>query len=159
MSKGLVKLCSNEDELAGVMAHEIAHIALNHPMAAISAANTKAAFGALASYGISQAVKGSDLENLTGAFDGVVKEVGKAVSHGYDRGKEAEADKAAVGMLAEAGYNPRGLKAVLEKLKAGGHSHGDPKKRAEAVEAETLTVEPAPKTLAARTDRFKANVK
>src|SRR5581483_1660979 len=40
VSKGLVKLCSSEDELAGALAHEISHIVLDHPIQAISAANT-----------------------------------------------------------------------------------------------------------------------
>ncbi len=159
ISKGLVKLCQNEDELAGALAHEVAHIALDHPMKAISAANQKAALMSLASWGAEQALKGKDLGQLTQTFDSVVKEVGKAVSHGYDRGKEGEADKAAVGILVELGYDPRGLKRVLERITAGDHSHGDPKARAAAVEAEAYSMEPTPKLLAARTDRFKNNVK
>jgi predicted Zn-dependent protease len=163
VSKGLVKLCSNEDELAGALAHEVSHIALDHPIQAISAANTKAALGSLASFGLSLAAKNSgadagSLSSLTNAFDGVVKEVGKAVSHGYDRDKEAAADKAAVQLLVETGYDPRGLKRLLEKLTQTDHSHGDPKQRAAAVEAAAYEAEPVPSLLAARTERFKSNI-
>ena len=155
VSTGLVKLAASEDELAGALAHEISHIALNHPMQAITAANKKAAFMQLASGAVAAATKGQELSALTSTFDGVVKEVGQAVGHGYDRGKEAEADKNAVGMLIETGYDPRGLKRILGKLKGGDHSHGDPAKRAEAVEAACYEAEPVPEVLAARTDRFK----
>jgi len=159
VSKGLVRLCQSEDELAGALAHEISHIALDHPMSAISAANKKAALMSLAEFGLAEATKGKNLEGLTQSFDGVVKEVGKAVSHGYDRDKEAEADKNAVGMLVELGYDPRGLKRVLERLKAGDKSHGDPQARAKAVEQAAYDLEPVPELLAARTARFKEEVK
>lgn len=164
VSTGLVKLCDGEDELAGALAHEISHITLDHPIQAISASNTKAAFGALASAGFSAVAKNNGvsddaLKGLTQTFDGVVKEVSGAVSHGYDRDKEAEADKAAVQLLVETGYDPRGLKRVLLKLTKGDHSHGDPKQRAAAVETAAYEAEPVPQLLAARTERFKAAAK
>lgn len=156
VSQGLVKLCQSEDELAGALAHEISHIALDHPITAISAANKKAALMSLAEFGLAEATKGKDLQDLTQSFDSVVKEVGQAVSHGYDRGKEAEADQAAVGMLVELGYDPRGLKRVLERLKAGDKSHGDPQVRARAVGTAAYALEPVPAVLPERTARFKA---
>ena len=159
VSKGLVALCQSEDELAGVLAHEISHIALDHPMSAISAANKKAALVSLAQFGVSQATQGKDIQGLAQTFDGVVKEIGQAVSHGYDRDKEAEADKNAVGMLAELGYDPRGLKRVLERLSKGDKSHGDPQERAKAVEQAAYELEPVPGLLAARTERFQEATK
>lgn len=164
VSKGLVKMCESEDELAGVLAHEVSHIALDHPIQAISSANMKSALGSLASYGLgaaaqSSGVKGGDLANLTKSFDMVVGEVSKVVAHGYDRGKESDADKAAVQLLIETGYDPRGLKRILEKMGAGSKSHGDPKKRAADVDQIAYESEPVPSTLAARTERFKSNLK
>ncbi len=159
VSKGLLNLCQSEDELAGALAHEISHIALDHPMKAISAANQRAALMSLAEFGVATAMKDSKLSSLTGAFNQVVKEVGKVVAHGYDRGTEAEADKAAVQMLVESGYDPRGLKRVLERLKGSDASHGDPSQRAQAVEKEAYGFEPVPKLLAARTSRFSSAIK
>lgn len=154
VSTGLIKLCQTEDELAGVLAHEVAHVALDHPIKSISSANTTAALSQLASFGLQQAVKGQALGDTTKAFDNVVKNVAKGVSRGYDRDKESEADLAAARMMAETGYDPRGLKRVLERLTKGDHSHGDPAARAKAVEAEAFKMEPVPKTLAARSARF-----
>ncbi len=158
VSKGLIKLCQNEDDLAGVLAHEIAHVALDHPIKSISSANTMAALSQLAAFGLEKAVAGKQLGDTTKAFDGVVKSVAKGVSHGYDRDKESEADLAAVHMLIETGYDPRGLKRVLERLTKGDHSHGDPSNRAKAVEAEAFKSEPVPKSLAARSSRFNKNL-
>jgi predicted Zn-dependent protease len=159
ITSGLVKLCQTEDELAGVLAHEISHIALNHPMDAISAANKKAALGSLAEFGLAEATKGRDTSGaLAQSFDGVVKEVGQAVTNGYDKDKESQADLNAVTMLVETGYDPRGLKRVLLRLRSGDRAHGDPKSRAAAVEAAAADAEPVPEQLASRTARFKSEV-
>ena len=156
VSEGLVLLCQDEDELAGVLAHEVAHIAIDHPMQAISAANKKSALVSLAQYGLEKSQEGKDGGKTAAAqFGAVLKDVGEAVSHGYDRDKEKEADKEAVRILTDLGYDPRGLKRVLSRLKKGGHSHGDPAERARLVEDACYQAEPVPKLLAARTERFK----
>lgn len=155
VSEGLVKSCNDEDELAGVLAHEVAHIAIDHPMQAISAANKKAALVSLAQVAYDAANKDkAGASALSGQFASVVKDVAKGVSQGYDRGKEKEADLEAVRILVDLGYDPRGLKRVLLRLTGGDHSHGDPKERAAAVETACYEAEPVPKLLAARTDRF-----
>lgn len=156
VSEGLVKLCESEDELAGVLAHEISHVSIDHPMQAISASNRTAAFASLASFAYEKATEGKEgAKMLTDQFNSVVKDVAKGVTHGYDRKKEKEADANAVRMLAETGYDPRGLKRVLERLKKSDASHGDPAQRAADVEALAYESEPVPKTLSVRTERFK----
>ncbi len=156
VSEGLVNLCESEDELAGVLAHEVAHVAIDHPMQAISASNKTAALTSLAQFAFEEAAKEKKgLQAMTGQFGNVVKDVAKGVTHGYDRAKEKEADLAAVKMLIETGYDPRGLKRVLQRLKKTSSSHGDPAVRANDVETLAFENEPAPKTLAERTARFK----
>lgn len=156
VSEGLVKLCQSEDELAGVLAHEVAHISIDHPTQAISASNKKAALTSLAEFGIAAATqdkKGAQM--LNAQFGNVVKDVAKGVGQGYDRVKEKEADKEAVRILVELGYDPRGLKRVLERLQKGSKSHGDPLERAKLVEDAAYESEPVPKELAERSTRFK----
>lgn len=156
ISEGLVNLCESEDELAGVLAHEISHVSIDHPMQAISASNRTAAFASLASFAYSKATEGKKgAQLMTDQFNSVVKDVAKGVAHGYDKGKEKEADANAVKILVETGYDPRGLRRVLERLKKGDSSHGDPKVRAEDVEALAYESEPVPRTLSERTERFK----
>lgn len=155
VSEGLVKLCQSEDELAGVLAHEIGHIALDHPMQAINASNRKNALVSLASAAYDKATEKSGARALSGQFGSVLQDVGKAVSQGYDRSKEKEADAESVRICVDLGYDPRGLKRVLERLKKGDHSHGDPAERAKLVEEIAYGMEPVPHEDAARTERFK----
>lgn len=156
VSEGLVKLCQSEDELAGVLAHEVAHISIDHPTQAISAANKKAALSSLAQFGFAAASQDKEgLKAMSGQFGKVVNDVAKGVGQGYDRTKEKEADKEAVRMLTELGYDPRGLKRVLERLQKGSKSHGDPKERAKLVEQAAYEAEPVPKELDVRNARFK----
>jgi predicted Zn-dependent protease len=158
VTEGLVKLCQDEDELAGVLAHEVSHVSIDHPTQAISDVNRNAALVSLAQYGYGEYAKkqGAGAQAMAGQFASVVKDVAKGVSHGYDRKKESEADLEAVRVLTELGYDPRGLKRVLAKLTKGDHSHGDPAQRAKDVEAAAYQAEPVPKTSPARTARFAA---
>jgi predicted Zn-dependent protease len=156
VSEGLVKLCESEDELAGVLAHEIGHVALDHPMQAINASNRKNALLSLASAAYDKATESSGgAKAMSGQFNNVLQDVGKAVSQGYDRDKEKEADAESVRICVDLGYDPRGLKRVLLRLKKGDHSHGDPAERAKLVEEIAYGMEPVPHEDAARTERFK----
>jgi predicted Zn-dependent protease len=125
-------------------------------MQAISASNRTAALGSLAEFAFKKVGEGNQgLQAMRGQFSNVVQDVAKGVTHGYDKGKEKEADLAAVKMLIETGYDPRGLKRLLQRLKKSDSSHGDPQQRAKDVEDLAFANEPAPKTLAVRTARFK----
>lgn len=159
VSRALVELCRTEDELAAVLAHEAIHAALDHPMTAISAANRKSALVSLAQFGASTAAAGTDLSSLTDVFDSVISEVGAVVGKGYDRTKEAEADRFAVALLAELGYDPRALAAVLERVDVKSAAHGSPKKRAEEVRALVAKMANVPETDDVRKARFLKAVK
>ena len=157
VDEGLVDLCQDEDELAGVLAHEVAHIALDHPMQAVSASNRSAALLGLANVAYEKGTQGnSQLAGLSDQFNNVLGQVGEAVSHGYDRDKEAAADLEAVRILEEAGYNPLGLAKVLSRLKSGDRSHGDPEARAAAVMQAAAGSEVDADAAAARKARFAA---
>jgi len=159
ISRGLIARCRTEDELAGVLAHEVAHSALEHPMQAVQASHQRAAAASLVKFGIRKAgEQSSDLSELSGLFDNVVKDVAKAVANGYSRDKEQEADRTAVAILARAGYSPLALADLLERMENRSGSHGDPKQRAAAVRqaAQAVTAGPA---CEARHARFQANAK
>jgi len=156
ITEGLVKTCDNEDELAGVLAHEISHVAIDHPMQAISASNRNAALVNLAQFAYNQASSGNQsAQALASNFGDVVKDVSQGVAHGYDRDKEKQADLNAVQMLAETGYDPRGLAKVLRKMKKTDNSHGDPLQRAGDVDHAVAALSSVPSVLAVRTERFK----
>ena len=116
VTKGLLRCCRNEDALAAVLAHEVAHIQLEHGIQAIKKSRTTTAFAVLGA----EAVKnfgGQELADLTEAFEGSISDiVSTLVNSGYSRKQEYEADRTAVVILKQAGYNPNGLREMLEEM-------------------------------------------
>jgi predicted Zn-dependent protease len=101
--------------------------------------------------------------NLVTLFEGSIDDVFKTVVvNGYSRTAEEAADRDAVATLAKAGYNPRALSQVLDKMMAkekgaaGGifKTHPPTGERLAKLKAETGEARPA-KEEAVRTKRFK----
>jgi len=156
VSAGLLRICQSEDELAAAMAHEIAHMVLEHPMTAIQASHQREAMASLVKFGLHKAGESQgELQQLSGLFDNVVKDVVKAVAQGYSRDKEQEADMLALDILAQAGYHPQALAALLGRMEGHSGYHGDPKERARKI-SEALASRKSPAQAAQRDQRFNA---
>lgn len=110
VNKGLILAADNEAELAGVMAHEIAHVAARHAME-----NQRKMqildYGILAGILLGGGVLGNVLYNGGGFFEGM------AFLH-FSRGAEGEADKLGVQYMWAAGYDPNAMATMFEKLEA-----------------------------------------
>ena len=124
LSRGMLRLCRDEDELAAVLAHEVAHVNLGHAIKAISNSRWTSAFTVLGTEG-AKGFGGEQLAQLTTAFEGSIQDItGKLITSGYARGAEKDADKLAVTILKRVGYDasalPRVLKNMESKLKPGG---------------------------------------
>ena len=110
VNKGLVLSADNEAELAGVMAHEIAHVAARHAME-----NQRKMqildYGLLAGILLGGGVIGNVLYNAGGLIEGLsyLK---------FTRGAEEEADKLGVQYMWAAGYDPNAMATMFEKLEA-----------------------------------------
>ena len=104
ITRGALGLIRSEAELAGVLAHEIAHITKKHTARAIR--NNKAFRMA------SDAVPGS--REYIGALANAAYD--NIVERGFDRGDEEEADQEGVRLANKVGYNPAGLATFLTKL-------------------------------------------
>ncbi|MDZ4742724.1 MAG: M48 family metallopeptidase [Verrucomicrobiota bacterium] len=116
ITKGLLDAVGNDDQLAGVLAHEICHITRRHALQTISR-------GQLVS-GIVDVASGSSSD--FSAFDaGTDKIVNKLLDTGFDPDDEYDADKFGAKLAYETGYSKNGLKDFLEKLKS---TQGDSKK-------------------------------
>ncbi len=108
VNKGLILAADNESELAGVMAHEIAHVAARHAMenqGKLQAIN----YGALAGIIFGGPILSTVLQNTAG--------LGQALAFfKFSRGAEGEADKLGVQYLYAAGYDPTAMATMFEKL-------------------------------------------
>lgn len=102
---GLLKAAETEDEVAGVLAHEINHVVARHSTRQLTQ-----------QYGYSillQLLLGQNpglLSQIAGSF------VGKAGALAYSRGMESQADYLGVETMAKAGYDPKGIVMFFQKL-------------------------------------------
>jgi len=160
VNRGLVRACASEDELAGVLAHEVAHVARRHGVRMIQKGERA---DALLKLGVAEAMKSNDTVALAKALGDLAAEfTGTLVKHGYSREFEKEADLDAVATLREVGYRPAALPDVLGRLEqpgAGGGSLFSDHASIERRRADLLAAIrgwPEPVVAAAREQRFTA---
>jgi|ERR1051326_4646609 predicted Zn-dependent protease len=110
VNKGLILAADNEAELAGVMAHEIAHVAARHAMENERKMQVLD-YGMLAGILLGGGIIGNVLYNGGGFFEGM------AFLH-FSRGAEEEADRLGVQYMWAAGYDPNAMATMFEKLEA-----------------------------------------
>lgn len=106
VTRGLLDEVTSEDELAGVLAHEVGHVAKRHAWQQLT---SNATFVLALSL-----VKPKSRELRLGA---TVINVLRALSQ--SRSNEYQADDIGLGFAAAAGYHPRGLVAFIERLASG----------------------------------------
>ena len=119
LTRGLVNAAKSEEALAGVIAHEVAHIQLKHGINAIKTNRVTEALLLTATAGIGM-VTGLDAEELTDILNESVGEIMQTmVNSGYSKEQEFEADVAAMYLMVAAGYDPSGLIDMLNILNTG----------------------------------------
>ena len=106
ITRGLLALALNEAQIAGVLAHEIAHLVARHPslfnQRIAAAQNAAAALETVAGPGAGQAA-------LAAAETALQR---------YSQAQELEADRLGTRIMAAAGYDPRTVPAFLAQLRA-----------------------------------------
>lgn len=159
VTKGMLALAKSEDELACVLAHEVAHISKKHGLKTIQTARLTSAFTTLGAEAAKHYTP-EQVSKLTTAFEGAVDDVvNKLVVNGYSRDKEYEADRFAAEYAKNANYDPRALTAFLTRMEhasaSGGgmfKTHPDAAKRVS--ELGTLTPPAGYRASSAREARF-----
>ena len=106
--KGLILAADNEAELAGVMAHEIAHVAARHAVEN-QGKGALIQYGALAGIIFGGPIAATVLQNAGGILAGLAQLK-------FSRGAEEEADNLGVQYLYASGYDPTALSTMFEKL-------------------------------------------
>jgi predicted Zn-dependent protease len=121
VNAGLVLAATREDEVAAVLAHEIAHVTQKHVLRAVEQAQRDRIPILLAMLGAIAVAQGSS-SNSSGdaAMAAVVSAQGLMAQRqiDYTRGNEAEADRIGIRTLARAGYDPAAMAAFFERLQA-----------------------------------------
>lgn len=129
VNAGLVLTAENEAEVAGVLAHEIAHVSQRHVLRAVERARKDqvpillAMIGAIAA---SQAAGSSD-NNGSGRVDNSSGNAAAAAVAGamalmqqrqidYTRSNESEADRVGIQTLARSDYDPNGMADFFERM-------------------------------------------
>jgi predicted Zn-dependent protease len=116
VSKGALDVMRDEAMLAGVLGHEVGHVALKHHNATIRAQRTKALamFGANIGLGFVPGPAGAFTPVMSLVADGIAEGVLK----GHSRAEEMESDRVGFQYAARAGYDPAGLSEFLAALAA-----------------------------------------
>ena len=116
VSRGLLALTNEEAELAGVIGHEIGHVAARH-----AAKRESRAIGA-GVVGVLGTIAGAVLGGQTGAA--VMQDITQVAAAGhvaaYSRDQEREADELGQQMAAGSGYSPAAMSAFLRRLGEAG---------------------------------------
>ena len=124
---GLIKAADNEAEVAGVLAHEMSHVALRHGAAQISKQQLYGSiFGALGALG-GVFGNGADCTMWCQAVQMGAGLGSNSLLLKFSRGYEHDADLNGARMMASAGYNPIELPNFFEKLKSTQGTAGEPK--------------------------------
>ena len=123
VNRGMIEAARSEGEMAGVMAHEISHIALRHATAqATKAGSPKAQLPA-----IGGAILGAI---IGGPVGGVAAQAGQIFSAGYmmkySREYETQADILGAQIMAGAGYDPRDLANMFQTIERQGGGRSGP---------------------------------
>ncbi|GAC1637131.1 MAG: hypothetical protein NVS9B14_16760 [Candidatus Acidiferrum sp.] len=111
VNRGAIEAADNEAQLAGVMAHELSHVALRH--GTNQASRVQLTEGGLGIVGglLGGGASGALIEQLGGfAVGGVLLR--------YSRSAETQADVSGTQALYDAGYDPRAMAQFFEKLEA-----------------------------------------
>ena len=111
---GLLAVVNNRDELASVLAHELSHVTQRHISRLISkqSAQTPWAVGAMI-LGVLAASKSAEAANalIVGG-----QAVAQQAQLNFSRDMEREADRIGFGVMAQAGFEPRGFVTMFDKL-------------------------------------------
>jgi len=144
ITRGLLKCTSNEEELASVIAHEIAHIQKQHSISAIKTSRFKDLSLNVASLAINESDNDEAKQMMSVFGDSVDDVVSSLVLNGFSQEQEFEADSYALELLNNAGYNPHSIVNMLKTLEQNqaNHkrgfvkTHPEPKKRIKKIQNE-----------------------
>lgn len=160
VTAGAIRNAENEDQLAAILAHEVAHVVRGHAIGSIKKSRIA---------GVTKQFLDSSVEldpavekEMAGVFGGSIDDiVDGAMVKGYSKDTEFEADKVGLEIMAKAGYDPKAFVAYLKTLDehqdtgSGGFYATHPKASERIGKLDALVKkQKAVKAPSVRTDRF-----
>ena len=113
---GLIEATRKEDELAGVIAHEIAHVTQRHIARAIHANSRQSILTTALMLGaMILGAAGAGGDAVQGAL-AVAQGTAAQQQINFTRNNEYEADRVGIGALADAGFDPHGMASFFEVM-------------------------------------------
>lgn len=116
MHSGLILAAQTEAEVAGVMAHEVAHVTQDHLARALEAQQATSLPTMLATLALAVAAGAAGNADASQAVLLSGMGLAQQFSINHTRQAEAEADRVGIGYLAAAGFDPHGMVAFFERL-------------------------------------------
>jgi Zn-dependent protease with chaperone function len=156
INRGTIEAADNEAQLAGVVAHEIAHVALRH--GTNQASNAQLAQTPLAILGaiLGNRSTGAALAQIGGEF------LASSVLLKYSRDAERQADLMGTQILYDCNYDPNAMAIFFEKLDTGGRgtdffsSHPNPDNRMQNIKTEIGKLGPLPRNMMSDSSEFRS---
>jgi Zn-dependent protease with chaperone function len=119
LNRGMIEAANSEGEVAGVMAHEMSHVALRHGTAQASSGQGAQIGGILGQ------IAGAIIGGTAGSIISTGSQIGAGIYvTKYSRAYESQADLLGAQMLARAGYDPREMANMFKTIEAEGGSRG-----------------------------------
>lgn len=113
---GLLDATRSEDELAGVLAHEVAHVTQRHIARAIHANQRQSILSTAIMLGaILAGAAGGSSDAMQGAI-AVAQGTAMQQQINFTRNNEYEADRVGISALADAGFDPQGMATFFEVI-------------------------------------------
>jgi predicted Zn-dependent protease len=154
VTRGAIARMEDEAELAGVLAHEVAHVTQHHGLEAVKNSGKMKGLTELAA---------ASVDDRAAQFMPLASEAVDTVAvKGYDRGQEIRADEESVRLLVTAGYDPNAYTRFLGKLQGKGglmSTHPGAAERAQRVASQIRREVPATAKGATLRERFQSNGK
>jgi predicted Zn-dependent protease len=117
VNSGLIEAMESEDELAGVIGHEIAHVSLRHISKKIERSK-KIGYATLAGIVAGVLLGTGGASEAASAVTMGTMAAGQSASLAYSRDDESQADQFGLEYLNRAGYSAQGLLLVLKKMRS-----------------------------------------
>ncbi len=118
ITRGMLRACENEDQIAAVLAHEVAHVQGRHGVELIKDSRWKK-FGTDAVFLAASGLGGGDVAAATGVFGDMVKDISNEImTNGYGKKLESEADTASLTILTRIGFEPHEGVALMRNMEA-----------------------------------------